>query len=228
MNVDLNWCPCGKQSREDSMYCSDACYLKDLATNNNANANATTFNEFSRPGKNFEKDSFFTSFNRTAIYPHYHNDKRSNTLKVPDFNNYNKNPYDNYILSASSNLAFKNRQKYQQNSYYNYYYNSNNNNNNSNNNNYYISMNFNKNSNAMASSYSSNGSTIDDYFKKSLKIENSPKPSTVTIAPKENEHENAKKEKSEGNRSYSGRSSYIIEAVYPVQNFNGKNSIAVY
>jgi len=27
MNVDLQWCPCGKQARENDMYCSDICHF---------------------------------------------------------------------------------------------------------------------------------------------------------------------------------------------------------
>lgn len=199
MNVDLNWCPCGKQSREDSMYCSDACYLKDLSSS----GSSTLINGFTRYGKNLKRDSFFTS-----NHSHTHHCEKKNTLKVPDF----RNPYDSFVLSASTNLAFKNRQKYHQNSYYtknSYMYNTSNN------------------SSTMASSYGSTTSTIDDYFKKPttahLKVEDSPKPSTVIIAPSKSENA---KEKS-NNKCSSSRSSYVIEAVYPVQNFN-KNSIAVY
>ncbi|KAG4107031.1 hypothetical protein H8356DRAFT_1625359 [Neocallimastix lanati (nom. inval.)] len=205
MNVDLNWCPCGKQSREDSMYCSDACYLKELAS---SSTNGTVSNRgLSRHGKNLGRDSFFSS--NLSIH-NYYNDKRSN-LKVPEF----KNPYVSQIFTASTNLAFKNRQKYQQSSYKN---------------SKSPFIHANENLNSMASSHSSTGSTIENYFKKPsslsshVKIESSTKPKTVIITPERNENA---KEKNEIKSSFS-RSSYIIEAVYPVQNFNGKSSIAVY
>lgn len=199
--MDLNWCPCGKQCLEDSLYCSDMCYLKDLASNSNR--------------RNMEKNNFFSTTKATTTttssYLKNEDKKDKNYLKVPDF----KNTYDNFILSASNNLVFKNRHKY--------HYGNNHQTKNTYKDSYkYIH-------NQISSNYIHTiNSTIDDYFKKqanNFKVESSPKQKPVTvILPKENE--NAKEEKNEI-KSYSSRSSYIIEAVYPVQNFN-KNSIVVY
>ncbi|KAG4094343.1 hypothetical protein H8356DRAFT_1694650 [Neocallimastix lanati (nom. inval.)] len=35
MNVDLQWCPCGKQARENDMYCSDICHFLEQYPNLN-------------------------------------------------------------------------------------------------------------------------------------------------------------------------------------------------
>ena len=203
MNVDLNWCPCGKQCREDKMYCSDACYLKDLASNNNL---------FTR-GKYFEKDSFFTRGGYEKSF--------NNPMKTTMSTAYNKIPeIKDLILTTANNLTFKNRKKHQLNLYtgnhphfhshghhHGYSHSS------------YTSI--------LSTSSESSTSTIDDYFKgQSLtKLDNSnPKQSeSVLVPPKTNENV---KEKTEA-KSYSSRSSYVIEAVYPVQNFT-KNTITVY
>lgn len=222
--MDLNWCPCGKQCLEDSLYCSDMCYLKDLASNSNINKKTSN----PRNRKSIENDGYFytpTSF--------FNKDKKDNDyLKVPDF----KNTYDNFILSIPNNLEFKNRHKYHHRNNHqtkNYYKNSYKNIQNKISNKYFNTIN----------------STIDDYFKKQTdvyfkkqtddyfkketihakeensKVESSSKQNPVAIiVPKENE--NAKERKNEL-KSYSSRSSYIIEAVYPVQNFN-KNTIVVF
>jgi hypothetical protein len=200
MNVDLNWCPCGKQSREDSMYCSDACYYKDLASNGNA---------ISR-GKYYEKDTFFTG----NIYEkNYNNSMNINSaaasIKIPEVKN--------LMFSASADLAFKNRQKYHHNIY--------NGNHTHTHNHIHHGHTHSSRSSIISSSYESTTSTIDDYFKGQAltRLDNSPKQSEALLAPKVNENA---KEKTEV-KSYSSRSSYVIEAVYPVQNFT-KNTIAVY
>ena len=33
MNVDLQWCPCGKKARENDMYCSDICHFLEQYPN---------------------------------------------------------------------------------------------------------------------------------------------------------------------------------------------------
>ncbi|ORX53351.1 hypothetical protein BCR36DRAFT_582203 [Piromyces finnis] len=190
MNVDLNWCPCGKQFHGEGMYCSNACYLKDLTSNNLKKDFFYSDNIYQ---KNFSK---YMNITTTAAY-----------VKVPDVKN--------MILSASNNLAFKNRKKHQSNYYYNGNYNHS----------HGHSYNVQNYTSNLASSYESNTSTIDDYFKKQTftKVEDIPKQNETLLKSKIDENV---KEKTE-TKSYNSRSSYKIEAVYPVQNFT-RNTIAVY
>jgi len=124
--------------------------------------------------------------------------------KVPEY----KNVYGEHVLMASNDLVFKNRREYYRPAMNNYY-----------------TSNHHHNSKDMSSSYDSNSSTIDDYFRKqtlSSTMKSHSKRKIRIVKPKENE---STKEKGEV-KSYDSRSSYVIEAVYPMQNFT--NTITVY
>jgi len=196
--MDLNWCPCGRRCQEGSLYCSDTCYMKELACNNRQKCG----------GNAFEKDD-------TYFMPY--NEKKNNSN-----NNYLKDPeYESLLFKTANNLAFKNRHEYSYPSMSSYY--SNNHHHHQHHHHYHKSHHHNH-TKDMVNSFDSNTSTIDDYFKKQTFSSNSksPKQSVIAIPPKESE--NAKDNKSEV-KSVDSRSSYVIEAVYPVQNFS---TIAVY
>jgi len=180
--MDLNWCPCGRRCPEGCMYCSDNCYMKELASNDRKSK---------KNGKKFEKDSLY-------YYPY------SEKIKVPEY----KNVYGEHVSMASNDLVFKNRREYYRPAMNNYY-----------------ASNHHHNSKDMASSYDSNSSTIEDYFRKqtlSSTMKSHSKQKIKIVTSKENE---STKEKGEV-KSYDSRSSYVIEAVYPVQNFT--STITVY
>jgi len=172
--------------------------MKELACNNHQKCS----------GNLFENDNtYFMPYSEKK-----NSSSSSNYLKDPE--------YENLLFKTASNLAFKNRHEYycpSMNSYYSNHHHHHRHHHNHHHNH----------SKDIASSMDSNTSTINDYFKKQTFSSNTkspvlPKQSLLAIPPKESE--NAKDNKSEV-RSIDSRSSYVIEAVYPVQNFN---TITVY
>lgn len=96
MNVDLQWCPCGKQARENDMYCSDICHFLEqypaVVTNKNI-----SFNESTTPTSTTSITSSTCSCSGNGI-------KSRISIRKP----INTNPFS---VDTNSRLTYRSRQR---------------------------------------------------------------------------------------------------------------------